>query len=300
MAPAQSATAYNGAAPPTQNLHMKIAKGTKVFITGAASGIGRATALATAAAGCRLFLTDVNAAGLQEIVTLVAKEDGEVCAYRAFDVASYEAVKAFAAEVHQQFGALDVVMNIAGVAIWGAVEDLHHEHWVQAIQVDLMGPIHVIECFLPEMIRAGRGGHLVNVASAAGLTGAPWHGPYATAKWGLVGLSEVLRYDLMQHGIGVTVVCPGAVETPMKLSLQIAGVNQNSPFVQDLKRRFSQRAIAPERVAQQILAAISKNQFLVITSFDIKLLYFLKRKFFPLYHYVMIRISRLLNQAKQA
>jgi NAD(P)-dependent dehydrogenase (short-subunit alcohol dehydrogenase family) len=279
---------------------MKIEKGMKAFITGAASGIGRSTALAMAATGCKLFLTDVNAAGLQETVSLVAKEGGEVCKCRALDLASYEEVKAFAAEVHREFGALDVVMNIAGVAIWGLVEDLQHEHWVKAVQVDLMGPIHVIESFLPEMIRAGKGGHLVNVSSAAGLAGLPWHGPYATAKWGLVGVSEVLRYDLMQHGIGVTVVCPGAVETPMKFSVQIVGVNQESPFATDLKRRFSQHAISPDRVAQQIITAIRKNRFLLITSFDIKLLYFLKRKFFPLYHYVMIWISRLLNQAKQA
>jgi NAD(P)-dependent dehydrogenase (short-subunit alcohol dehydrogenase family) len=279
---------------------MKIEKGMNVFITGAASGIGRSTALVMAVAGCRLFLTDVNADGLHETVTLVAKQGGEVCKYRALDVASYEEVKAYAADVHREFGAMDVVMNIAGVAIWGLVEDLQHEHWVKAVQVDLMGPIHVIESFLPEMIRAGKKGHLVNVSSAAGLTGAPWHGPYAAAKWGLVGVSEVLRYDLMQHGIGVTVVCPGAVETPMKFSVQIVGVNQESEFAKNLKKRFSQRAISPEKVAQQIMTAISKNQFLVITSFDIKLLYFLKRKFFPLYHYVMIRISRLLNQVKQA
>jgi NAD(P)-dependent dehydrogenase (short-subunit alcohol dehydrogenase family) len=278
---------------------MKIDRGTKVFITGAASGIGRSTARVMGAAGCRLFLTDVNADGLQKTVNLVARDGGEVCKHLALNVASYEDVKAFAGEVHREFGAMDVVMNIAGVAIWGLVEDLQHEHWVKAIQVDLMGPIHVIESFLPEMIRAGKKGHLVNVSSAAGLTGAPWHGPYAAAKWGLVGVSEVLRYDLMQHGIGVTVVCPGAVETPMKFSVEIVGVNQESEFAKDLKRRFSQHAVSPDRVAQQIMTAISKNQFLVITSFDIKLLYFLKRKFFPLYHYVMIRISRLLNQAKQ-
>jgi NAD(P)-dependent dehydrogenase (short-subunit alcohol dehydrogenase family) len=277
---------------------MKIEKGMKAFITGAASGIGRSTALAMAAAGCRLFLTDINAAGLQETVSLVTKEGGEVCKYRALDLATYEEVKAFAAEVHRESGAMDVVMNIAGIAIWGLVEDLQHQHWVNAIQVNLMGPIHVIESFLPEIIRAGKGGHLVNVSSAAGLTGAPWHGPYAAAKWGLVGVSEVLRYDLMQHGIGVTVVCPGAVATPMRFSVQIVGIDQESELIKDLKRRFSRRAISADRVAQQIMTAIRKNRFLVITSFDIRLLYFLKRKFFPLYHYVMIRISRLLNQAK--
>ena len=85
----------------------------------------------------------------------------------------------------------------------------------------------------------------------------------------------------------------------MNFSLQIVGVSQESEFARDLKRRFSQRAISPDKVAQQIIGAIRKNRFLVITSFDVKLLYFIKRKFFPLYHYVMIRISRLLNQAKQ-
>lgn len=278
---------------------MKIEKGAKVFITGAASGIGRSTALAMAAAGCKLFLTDVNAAGLAETAALAARQGGAVGASRALDLASFEQVKAFAEEIHREFGAMDVVMNIAGIAIWGQVEDLQHEHWVKTIQVDLMGPIHVIESFLPAMVRAKQGGHLVNVASAAGLSGAPWHGPYSAAKWGLVGLSEVLRYDLMQHGIGVTVVCPGAVDTPMQNSVLIVGVNQDTPFARGLKKRFSKHTVPPDRVAQQILAAIQKGRFLVFTSFDIRLLYFLKRKCFPLYHYIMIRISRLLNQAKQ-
>jgi NAD(P)-dependent dehydrogenase (short-subunit alcohol dehydrogenase family) len=277
---------------------MEIRKGLKVLITGAGSGIGRATAVAMAELGGRMFLTDINAAGLAETRGIVEGAGGEVCASRAFDIASLEECKRFADEVHGEFGSMDVVMNIAGISIWGQVEDLEHEHWRKAIDVDLWGPIHVIECFLPEMIRAGRGGHLVNVASVAGLTGAPWHGPYAAAKWGLVGLSEVLRYDFMQHQIGVTLVCPGAVETPLKHTVQIIGVDADSPYVTRIKERFSERAVPPETVARQIVAAIRKNRFMVLTSFDVKLLYFAKQKLFPLYHQVMIRISRMLNQAK--
>ncbi|HUT56013.1 MAG TPA: SDR family oxidoreductase [bacterium] len=278
---------------------MKIEKGVKVLITGAGSGIGRSTAVAVAGLGATMFLTDVNAQGLAETAEIIKGQGGEVAASRAFDIADYEACKSFAADVHREHGPLDILMNIAGIAIWGQVEDLKHEHWQKAINVDLWGPIHVIECFLPAVIKAGRGGHLVNVASVAGLTGAPWHAPYSAAKWGLVGVSEVLRYDMMQHHIGVTVVCPGAVETPLKHTVQIIGVDPDSRYVRGMKAGFSAHAIPPEKVAQQIIRAVNRNTFLVLTSFDIKLVYFLKRHFFPLYHYTMIRISRMLNKAKE-
>ena len=97
-----------------------------------------------------------------------------------------------------------------------------------------MGTIHVIECFVPPMIRARRG-HVVNIASVAGLIGLPWHGGYSTSKWAVVGLSEVLRYDLRQHGIGVTVVCPGAVDTPLQHSAPILGVPPDRPALLDFR-----------------------------------------------------------------
>ena len=84
-------------------------------------------------------------------------------------ISDFEAVKAFAAEIHSSAGSIDVVMNVAGISIWGSIENLEHRHWRRVVDVNLMGPIHVIECFIPPMIRAGKGGHLVNVSSAAGL-----------------------------------------------------------------------------------------------------------------------------------
>jgi NAD(P)-dependent dehydrogenase (short-subunit alcohol dehydrogenase family) len=189
---------------------------------------------------------------------------------------------------------MDLVMNVAGIALFALVQDMTHEHWVKVITTNLYGPIHVIECFLPPMIAARRG-HLLNVASIAGLAGAPWHAAYSASKWGLVGLSEVLRYDLRQYGLGVTVVCPGAVETPLKHTVEILGVDQDDPRVLKMKERFSGRAVTPERVAQLMLAAVENNTFLVITSLDVKLAYFLKRWCFPLYHYLMLNISRMMN-----
>ena len=92
-----------------------------------------------------------------------------------------------------------------------------------------MGPIHVIETFVPPMVAAGRGGHLVNVSSAAGLVALPWHAAYSASKYGLRGLSEVLRFDLARHGIGVSVVVPGAVKTPLVHTVEIAGVDRDHP-----------------------------------------------------------------------
>jgi short-subunit dehydrogenase len=98
---------------------------------------------------------------------------------------------------------------------------MRHSDWEKVINVNLWGVIHGIECFVPEMIRAGKGGHIVSVSSTAGLIGLPWHAVYAGTKHALVGISEVLRYDLKKHGIGVSVVCPEAVYTGLVQSAEI-------------------------------------------------------------------------------
>ncbi len=142
--------------------------------------------------------------------------------------------RAFAADIHTRHPAMDIVMNIAGISAWGTVEHLTHRHWRSMIDVNLMGPIHVIETFLPPMVAAGRGGQLVNVSSAAGLVALPWHAAYSASKFGLRGLSEVLRFDLARHDIGVSVVVPGAVNTPLVDTVHIAGVDRDHPKVQRL------------------------------------------------------------------
>ncbi|MCW2770939.1 MAG: short chain dehydrogenase, partial [Aeromicrobium sp.] len=133
--------------------------------------------------------------------------------HEAFDISDEDAVMAFAHRTLEA-GPVDVVMNVAGISTWGRIQDLRSEHWRTCVEVDLMGPIHIMSALVPAMIDAGNGGHVVNVSSAAGLLGLPLHAPYSAAKFGLRGVSEVLRFDLEQHGIGVTLVCPGAVRTP--------------------------------------------------------------------------------------
>jgi len=274
---------------------MEIFQNKKCFITGAASGIGRATAVAAGQRGARLFLTDINGDLLQETEDLVKAAGGQVAFSRALDIADYSAVAEMAGTIHEAHGTMDIIMNIAGIAVLGEIDRLAHRHWAQAINVDLWGPVHTIICFLSEMVRAGRGGHLVNVASAAGLVGFPWHAPYSAAKFGLVGISEVLRYDLIKHGIHVTLVCPGAVETPLKQTVEIVGMDRTRPEVRKLEAMFSKRAVSPERVAEQILKAVRRNDFLVFTSRDIRLLYWLKRKHHWAYDFLMKQAQKLFT-----
>ncbi|WP_016883488.1 MULTISPECIES: SDR family oxidoreductase [unclassified Rhodococcus (in: high G+C Gram-positive bacteria)] len=270
---------------------IKTLDGKNCLITGAGSGIGQATALAAAAEGAELFLTDINEVGLAQTVEQVGSRGGTVSFSRALDVSDYDAVAAFAADVHDQFGSLDVVMNVAGISAWGTVENLEHRHWKSMVDVNLMGPIHIIESFLPPMVRAGRGGHLVNVSSAAGLLALPWHAAYSASKFGLRGVSEVLRFDLKRHGIGVSLVVPGAVKTPLVGTVEIAGVDRDDPRIQKAIHLFEKRAVTPEKVASCIIAGIKKDRYLVYTSPDIRFGYWWARKFSPPYDFVMQRAN---------
>jgi NAD(P)-dependent dehydrogenase (short-subunit alcohol dehydrogenase family) len=271
--------------------------GKRVFVTGAASGIGRATALRLAREGAELYLTDVNPDGLEQTVADARALGADVPEHRALDISDYDAVARFAADIHTHHPAMDIVMNIAGISAWGTVEHLTHQHWRSMIDVNLMGPIHVIETFLPPMVAAGRGGQLVNVSSAAGLVALPWHAAYSASKFGLRGLSEVLRFDLARHDIGVSVVVPGAVNTPLVDTVRIAGVDREHPKVQRLVGLFSGHAVAPEKVADRILAGIAKNRFLIFTSADIRALYAFKRLAWRPYSVVMTRVNVVLTRA---
>ncbi|MFC8178647.1 MULTISPECIES: SDR family oxidoreductase [Nocardiaceae] len=263
---------------------IKDLRGKKTLVTGAGSGIGRATAIAASKAGAALYLTDINEVGLKETVAAVGSS---VEMYEAFDVSDYEAVTSFASTVHESVDSLDIVMNVAGISAWGTVENLEHRHWKSMIDVNLMGPIHVMENFLPAMVKAGRGGHLVNVSSAAGLIPLPWHAAYSASKYGLRGASEVLRYDLKRHGIGVSLVVPGGVKTGLVNTVEIAGVDREDPRVQKLQHRFEKRAVEPDVVADAIITGIVKNRYLVYSSNDIRFGYWWARKFAPPYEFVL-------------
>ncbi|HEX8752937.1 MAG TPA: SDR family oxidoreductase [Solirubrobacterales bacterium] len=271
--------------------------GATCLITGAASGIGRATAEAVAVRGGRLVLTDLRA----DALTVAAGELGAaVLDARPADVSDHEQVRELAARVHEEHGPVDVVMNVAGISTWGSVERLGHEDWRAMVEVNLMGPINVIESFVPPMIEAGRGGHLVNVSSAAGLLGLPWHAAYSAGKFGLRGVSEVLRFDLRRANIGVSLVCPGAVATPLVSSVKIVGLNREHPAARAMVAEFVRKAKSPEQVAGSIVEGVERGRYLVFTSRDIQAAYWLQRFAPPLYERLMLALNRRLLKVAEA
>jgi NAD(P)-dependent dehydrogenase (short-subunit alcohol dehydrogenase family) len=271
--------------------------GKRVLITGAASGIGRACAAAAGRQDAHLFLTDRNGPLLERTAAELRSNGADVRLAEPADVSDLEQITALADKVHADGGSVDVVMNVAGIAAWGTVDRLEHRHWQAMVDVNLMGPIHVIESFVPAMIAAGRGGHLVNVSSAAGLIGLPWHAAYSASKFGLRGVSEVLRFDLRQHHIGVTLVCPGGVATPLTETVEIAGVDQTGPRFAALQAHFRKRAATPEQAAAAILRGVRRNRYLVYTSRDIQAAFLLQRLFPPGYALLMRGMNLAMRRA---
>lgn len=264
------------------------------FITGAASGIGKAVALQLAQYGSQLILTDIRADALEQTVDFIRSENGKVLKYKAFDISDYEAVRAFAEEVQAEYGAMDILMNIAGIAIWGAIDKMQHEEWKKVIDVNLMGPIHVIESFAPKMMEK-KSGHIVNVSSAAGIFPLPWHGAYSASKYGLRGLSDVMRHDLKRHHVYTHLVCPGAVDTGLVQDIKISGINTNDDKMQQLKGQFQKYAISPEQAAAAILKGVQKKRYYIYTSQDIRLGFWGQQKFNSIYILVMQKMNDIFQ-----
>jgi short-subunit dehydrogenase len=135
------------------------------------------------------------------------------------------------------------------------------------------------------------------VSSAAGLIGLPWHAAYSASKFGLRGLSEVLRFDLARHRIGVSVVVPGAVRTPLVNTVEIAGVDRDDPQVSRWVDRFSGHAVSPEKAADKILSGVTRNRFLIYTSVDIRALYLFKRVAWWPYSVAMRQANVMFSRA---
>lgn len=266
--------------------------GKQVLVTGAASGIGRAVAEQAADQGAVLHLTDLQGPLLAEVAERIRARGGRVATAEVADVADHDQVRRLARLVTERHGPMDVVLNVAGIAVWGTVRSLEPQHWQRLVDVNLMGPIHVIEEFVPPMVDGGRGGQLVNVSSAAGIIAMPWHAAYSASKFGLRGVSEVLRYDLRRHRIGVSLVCPGGVDTGLVETIRIAGVDQQSKAFVRARRRFQKHAVSPERAAVAIWRGALRNRYWVYTSADIRLVHWLQRFFPPGYALAM----RVLNE----
>jgi NAD(P)-dependent dehydrogenase (short-subunit alcohol dehydrogenase family) len=187
-------------------------KGRAAVITGGAGGIGFATAREFARRGARIMLSDIDQAALGEAVANL-RTDGVDAHGVLCDVRKLDDVEQLADEAFRVFGDVHVVFNNAGIAYAGPIAQTSHDDWRFVIDVDLWGPIHGVEAFLPRLIAQGGQSHIVFTSSFAGLIPNVGLGPYCVAKYGVVALAETLAREVRPNGIGVSVLCPMIVET---------------------------------------------------------------------------------------
>lgn len=255
---------------------MKQFKDKEVLITGAGSGIGRATALAFAASGARLWLSDINAEGNEQTASL-ARQQGVAVRTLECNVADADSVQAMADQVHGEIAALDILMNNAGIASAGRFLDTRLETWRKVMDVNLMGVVHGCHAFLPQMVARGQGGHVINTASAAAFIAAPDMPVYAASKFAVRGLSEALRSDMAKHNIGVSTICPGIINTPIVGSAIMEGSMDNAERHEKVMKFYQKRNYTAEQVAEVVLQAVRKNVAVQPVSPEAWGMYFAKR-----------------------
>jgi NAD(P)-dependent dehydrogenase (short-subunit alcohol dehydrogenase family) len=244
-------------------------EGKGAVITGGASGIGLATARQLGSRGARLVLADVEQSALERAVDGLRGEGYEASGVRC-DVRSLEEVQALA-DAAFDLGSVDLVFNNAGVAVGGPIVEMSHEDWRWILDVDLWGPIHGVEAFLPRMIEQGSGGHVLFTSSFAGLVPNRGLGPYCVAKYGVVALAEVLWRELREHGIGVSVLCPMRVGTNIGSSERNRsdeyGGADASPPVPDQDEgnaELAGRVLDVDDVARRTVEAVVGNRLYVL------------------------------------
>jgi NAD(P)-dependent dehydrogenase (short-subunit alcohol dehydrogenase family) len=246
---------------------MKLTKGQVAVVTGGASGIGRAMALDLARRGLHVVLADVEAGPLARTAEEVAEHGVSVLPVRT-DVSSLQSVQALAQRAFERFESVHVLCNNAGVSVGGPLHEARHEDWQWVLGVNLWGVIHGVEAFVPRMIAAGQGGHVVNTASMAGLIASQNLGIYNTTKYAVVGLSETLAKDLRDTGIGVSVLCPMGVQTNIRESERNRPAQFGSRADARRQPELLGRWIPPEDVAALVMRAIEENRLYIPTHFE--------------------------------
>ncbi len=271
---------------------MKSLKDKIALVTGAGSGIGRATAVELAREGCRVVLNDIEAEPLrdveQEIVDL-----GRRALVSPADVSKLPQVEKMCADALAAFDRVDILVNNAGFGVGGDMQNIPLEDWDNIIGVNLLAHIYTVKLLLPQMLGHGEG-HLVHVSSAAGMLSVPFLSPYCVTKHAVVGLAESLAAELSPKGIGVTLVCPSPVQTPIMRRRQRIYFSSKDDEYAAMKFMHDvvDSGMRPEKLAKKIVRAIYKNQYLISTSGALKAVVIAKA-FFPSAGY---RFSSLLSR----
>jgi NAD(P)-dependent dehydrogenase (short-subunit alcohol dehydrogenase family) len=232
--------------------------GKHAIVTGAGSGIGAALCRALIAAGADVVCTDVDGAAAAR--TAESLQGPGTASSAILDVTDAAAVQAAVDAIVARTGRLDLMFNNAGIAWGGDTELLTLDQWNAIIDVNIRGVVHGVAAAYPVMLRQGHG-HIVNTASMAGLTAAVQITSYVTTKHAVVGLSLALRSEAVSRGVGVLVVCPSAVETPILDKGAVGGFVGRDYFLQG---QGVKTAYDPDRLARDTLRAIEKNKAMLV------------------------------------
>jgi NADP-dependent 3-hydroxy acid dehydrogenase YdfG len=251
-----------------------------VMITGAGAGLGEAMARRFHAAGDRVVATDQDG---QRVIQL-ADELGERVQAFSLDVTDAEQWSTVVTAVEQQHGPIDVLINNAGVAVAGSLEDTSLEDWRWVMEIDLMGVVMGCKAVAPLMRGRGRG-HLINVASFAGLAGAPEINAYGTAKAAVVAMSEGLRAELDDSGVAVSVLCPAFVQTRLLESMRAT----DDQYHRRVSRWMANSGVSAADVAEVVYQAVQTPKFLLLTHRETRWLWRLKRHLPRVYYALLMR-----------
>ncbi|MGH1341117.1 MAG: SDR family NAD(P)-dependent oxidoreductase [Nannocystales bacterium] len=249
--------------------------GKVAVITGAGSGLGRALAHRLGSAGMRLVLADIDSSRLNDVGGELDDKGAKV-ATLVTDVSKRSQVEGLADLAYEQFGAVNVLCNNAGVAVVGSAWECTDADWAWAMGVNLWGVIHGLQAFVPRMLKAGEPGHIVNTASAAGILAPPLSSPYVATKHAVVGMTESLFHDLAlrESKIGCSVLAPGFVKTQIATSEAFRPeelknpVPSSDPLMAEVGKYYAHevaRGIPAEAVADAVHEAIVEGRFYIFT-----------------------------------
>jgi NAD(P)-dependent dehydrogenase (short-subunit alcohol dehydrogenase family) len=243
-----------------------------IFITGGASGIGRALALALGARGARLILADIDVAGLKSTSGAIAAEGGQ-SRWIELDVADPDQVQVAIDGVYAQEGPIDYLFNNAGICLFGEAYDMTPDQWKRILDVNIRGVVHGISAVYPRMVERGAG-HIINTASMVGLVPAAGSAAYCMTKHAVVGVSTSLRGEGAAHGVKVTVVCPGVIDTPLKNTAQMLHLDRQKMLSHPLTRLAS-----VEHCARVIVRGVERNRAIVTVTGAARISWWLYRLF---------------------
>lgn len=257
---------------------MKLDRVNLVVITGAGSGIGRATALAFAEHGAKVIASDIDELAARETAELIVEGGGRADAYQ-LDVTQPAAWKRFAKSVRAEHGVLDVLVNNAGILIAGTFLEHSAADWDRQLDVNLTSVAHGCRTFAPQMIERGDGGHIVNIASAGAFLPSTMAPAYCVSKAGVRMLSECLRMELSAHDIGVTAICPSVINTDLLRAATLVSDTTGEDAAKVERAHVLAPLVAsdPRHVANAVVRSVRHNWAIIPVRPEAWLLYGISR-----------------------